>query len=343
MTPAPPVHPPDRNDPVVRRIVSSWRRLSGGDRSTKDDQRSTLVACSGGADSSALLLALSTVSHRARIAAAHIIHDMRPEAEARRDFELTAELCAQLGLTLHEGWAGVAAQPGNAEFNARHSRYEELAAIAQRAGCVHVATGHHADDQLETVLMRLLRGTGPRGLSGIHPVRPLGEAVVLIRPMLAVTHEDAVSLCRRCGWQWAEDGTNADLSRRRAALRHKVLPMIREIEPRAALHAVRMAEAVGTAQAAVDSRATALESGAERTGNIVFFSRNMLRNEERAIITELILRLHHSKTGGKRRDRINQYILTACIGGICDHSGEVRVFDLGGLHIRIEGDQVSFS
>ncbi len=341
MPPAPDIRRPSRKDPVVRRIVVSWRRLTGG-RGVRDEARATLVACSGGADSSALLLALATVAHRARIAVAHIVHDMRPEDEARRDQELTADLCARLGLTLHVGRVGVASQPGNTEANARRARYAELAAIARRSGYGHVATGHHADDQLETVLMRLMRGSGAKGLSGIHPVRPL-DGCALIRPMLEVTHADAEGLCRRCGWVWAEDRTNADLSRRRAALRRRVLPALREIEPRAALHAVRLAEAVGSAHDVVVARASALESGAERNGKTIFFSRIMLRNEEPAVLVELILRLHHSKTGGARRDRIDRYSLNTCIGGISDQSGEERCFELGGLSVRVDSKHVSFS
>lgn len=332
---------PSRKDPVVRRIVSSWRRLTGG-RGVRDEKRTTLVACSGGADSSALLLALSTVSARARIEAAHVLHDMRPRAEAMADAERTAEFCAQLGVVLHEGRVTVAELRGNTESNARRCRYAELARIARSARCGTVATGHHADDQLETVLMRMIRGAGARGMSGIHSRRAL-DGCMLIRPMLGVTHADAEALCWRCGWVWAEDRTNKDVSRLRAALRSRVLPAIREIEPRAALHAVRTARAVGSAHDAVAARATALESGADRDENTIFFSRIMLRNEEPAVLAELIFRLHHSKSGGGRRDRIGQHSLNACIGGISDQSGESRCYELGGLSVRVEATFVSFS
>ncbi len=338
---APDIRRPSRKDPVVRRIVSSWRRLTGG-RGVRDDRRATLVSCSGGADSSALLLALSTVSHRARIEAAHILHDIRPPAEAGADLQRTAALCAQLGVKLHEGRASVAGLRGNTESNARHCRYEELARLAQEAGFGIVATGHHADDQLETVLMRMIRGAGARGMSGIHSRRALAGSV-LVRPMLGVTHADAESLCRRCGWEWAEDRTNKDVSRLRAALRSRVLPAIREIEPRAALHAVRTARAVGSAHDVVAARASALESGADRDGNSIFFSRIMLRDEEPAVLVELILRMHHSKSGGERRDRIDQHSLNACIGGISDQSGEPRHYDLGGLFVSVDAHFVSFS
>lgn len=307
----------------------------------RDDDRPTLVACSGGADSSALLLALATVSPPP--AAAHIVHDMRSAEEAEADLDLTANLCAHLGLAFHEGRVRVAADAGNAEANARRARYAELALIARRSGCRFVATGHHADDQLETVLMRLLRGTGLRGLAGIHPVRGMGPGLTLVRPMLGVTHAEALALCGRCGWVWAEDRTNGDVSMRRAAVRARVLPVLREIEPNAAHHAVGLGDALRAAQEAVSARAAELEQAGEREGELIFFSRMMLRGQERAVLAELIMRLHHSKTGGRRRDRINRQSLTTCIGSICGMSGAGREFDLGGLRVTVDSARVCFS
>lgn len=340
MSHAQPPHPPSRKDPVVRRIVSSWRRLTGG-RAVRDEARPTLVACSGGADSSALVLALSTVTPRPAVA--HVVHDMRSVEEAERDLELTADLCAHLGLSFHQGRVEISGEPGNAEANARRTRYAELGLLAARAGCAHVATAHHADDQLETVLMRLIRGTGVRGLAGIYTERSLRRGVTLVRPMLGVTRVEALEICRRCGWSWAEDRTNTDHSRRRAALRERVLPALREIEPASAHHAVRLAEVLRSVHRVIETRAERLESAGEREEDVLFFSRMMLRHEEQSVLVELILRLHHSKTGGVRRDRINYHSLTTCIGAICADSGEMRVFDLGGLRVEVGSARVSFS
>ncbi|MBZ0171964.1 MAG: hypothetical protein K8E66_06255, partial [Phycisphaerales bacterium] len=117
----------------------------------------------------------------------------------------------------------------------------------------------------------------------------------------------------------------------------------RDIEPNAARHAVRLAEALRSANEVIETRAESLIADSDQDGDASFFSRIMLRNQERAVLLELIVQLHHSKTGGQRRDRINQRSLTTCIGAIYADSGEERLFDLGGLRIVIDSGCVSFS
>lgn len=331
--------PPSRSDPVVRRIVAGWRRLTGGS-ATRDTGRPTLVACSGGADSSALLLALATVSPPP--AAAHVLHDMRPRAEAEADRDATARLCEQLGVEFHEGRARVAGLPGNAEANARGARESALAQIAGRTGRAFVATGHHADDQLETVLMRLMRGSGVRGLGGIHPRRRLAEGIVLVRPMLGVTRAEAHGLCARCGWAWAEDRTNADVSRLRAAIRERVIPAMLEIEPGAARRASRLAQVQRDAHRAISAMAGEHEARAEIMTGQSRFDRSELRRLPGAVVAELICRQHHSKAGGYRRDRFGHRELSACVRAILAGSGELREFEFGGMRVRVCMEWVEF-
>lgn len=213
--------------PLVRRVRADWRRLTGG-RRVRDADRPTLIACSGGADSSALALALAGV--RPRPVLAHVLHDLRPPEDALADRDAARELAGLLGLAFAEASIAVASEPGNAEANARRARYRALDAIARERGCRFIVTGHHADDQLETVLMRLARGCSPRGLAGVHPTRPLSHAT-LVRPMLALTRDDGRGLCAQAGWAWREDRTNADTDRTRAAVRAHVLPELKRISP----------------------------------------------------------------------------------------------------------------
>jgi tRNA(Ile)-lysidine synthase len=337
------VHLPSRGDPIVRRIVASWRRLTGGGRG-RDAERGTLVACSGGADSSALLLALATV--RPPPPAAHIVHDLRPPAEALRDRDTTAALCVHLGVPFHEEHATVTASPGNDERNARLARYRALHDLAVRTGRPFVATGHHADDQLETILMRLLRGAGPRGLGGIAARRSLGETVTLVRPMLMVTREESRALCARCGWVWAEDRTNADTTRVRAALRATVIPALLEIAPDAPRRAGSLAGVQRAAHAAIASWARRLEREARiESGDAssTHFDRSALRGAPPAVLGEFLVLTHHSERGGDRRDRIGSRALGACIRGIRSSSGEAKVFDLGGMRVVLAGERVIFS
>lgn len=331
--------PPSRSDPVVRRIVAGWRRLTGGS-ATRDSGRPTLVACSGGADSSALLLALSTVSPPPAVA--HVLHDMRPPAEAEADRDATARLCDRLGVEFHEGRARVAGLPGNAEANARRARESALAEIAGRTGRAYVATGHHAEDQLETILMRLMRGSGVRGLGGIHPKRRLAGGIVLVRPMLGVTRGEARGLCARSGWAWAEDRTNTDLSRRRAAIRERVIPAMLEIDPGAARRATRLAQVQRSAHRAISAMAAEHEAHAEIGGDRTRFARDELRKIPGAVVAEIITRQHHSKAGGYRRDRFGHQELSACVRAVLAGSGEMREFEFGGMRVMVGAEWVEF-
>jgi tRNA(Ile)-lysidine synthase len=224
----------------VRAVLSAWRGLTGG-RDRADADRGTLVACSGGADSTALAVALACAN--APVTIAHVRHDLRPAEEVDADRNAVRTLASKLDRPYADHAVRVRELPGNAESNARRARYEALAEIAMNAGLPYVATAHHADDQLETVLMRLIRGAGPRGLCGIRPSRGMPRDRVLVRPVLTREAKELVEFLERHGVSWREDRTNRDTSRRRAALRHRVVPLLKEIHPAAALAAARSAAA----------------------------------------------------------------------------------------------------
>lgn len=249
-----------------RRIVRSWRALTGGS-AVRDDGRPTLLAVSGGADSSALAIALAGKPGTRAIG--HIVHDLRPPAQAEADRQLVEQLGQKLSLPVHVERVHV--PKGNAEGNARTVRYEALAAIARAVGCQYVATGHHADDVLETMLAHLIRGTGPRGLRGPAPLRELGTSGMLVRPMLRVTRAQSEAICASHGWAWAHDATNDDPgtadTRLRAALRARVLPVLEELRPGAASRAARTSEAIADAMVVVDQAIRrAWESGVTSEG-----------------------------------------------------------------------------
>jgi tRNA(Ile)-lysidine synthase len=331
---------PSRRDPTIRTILRRWRALTGGP-AARDEQRRTLVACSGGADSSALLLALASVSPPPY--AAHVVHDIRPPEQAERDRRAVARLCERLAVPFHHARVEAAALPGNTESNARRARYDALAEIARDAACPYVATAHHADDQLETLLMRLARGSGLRGLTGIHPSRPLDHAVTLVRPMLDVRRDHARELCRRHAVEWTEDETNADLSRFRAAIRERVLPPLLDIAPDAPLASVRLAETLASVQTMLRDEARRHEEHARHADGVTRFSRDHLRRLPRATLAELILYIYHLKTGGFRQDRVGSREIDTCIGVITDETGGVRTYLLGAMNVLISNDEVHFS
>ena len=200
-----------------------------------------LVALSGGADSVALLdlLAFSFDRHRIVLHACHVHHHLRGD-EADGDASFCASLCRRLGVELAvehlvpEGPRGV-----SPEAWWRSERYRLLEEASHRHGCVAVATAHTRDDQAETVLLKLLRGAGPRGVAGIR--RRQGNVV---RPLLDFGRDELRDWLTGRGQEWREDSSNADGSRPRARVRHDLLPALRAFVPNAAEHLAAFAEVI---------------------------------------------------------------------------------------------------
>lgn len=193
----------------------------------------TLAAVSGGADSVALLRVLAALRPAApgRLVVAHFNHRLRGAA-ADADAAFVSKLACELGLPYEVGRAEPArvraALRGGIgiEESARNARYEFLQAAAGRYGARYVATAHTADDQAETVLHRIVRGTGLSGLSGMRRARPLMHGVSLIRPLLAVRRTELLGYLQRLGQPFCDDVTNRDLGFTRNRLRHELLPRL---------------------------------------------------------------------------------------------------------------------
>lgn len=203
-----------------------------------------LVAVSGGPDSVALLRALTTckAGGAGRLVVAHYNHRWR-QADSDADEEFVRELAGRLGLTVlvdraaapdaASPPAGAADQSGTSsiqrnEQSARQARYAFLSRAAHQVGARYVALGHTADDQVETVLHNLFRGTGLAGLAGMPRARPLDEATTLIRPLLDVWRHEVLAYLDACGQPYREDRTNLQLHFRRNWLRHKLLPLVEQ-------------------------------------------------------------------------------------------------------------------
>jgi tRNA(Ile)-lysidine synthase len=189
---------------------------------------SVLVAVSGGADSVCLLDLFRRLreSSSFSLAVAHLNHALRgPESD--RDEEFVGELALRHGLPFHAQKLSpgeLAEAPDGLEAAGRRARYAFLEKAARSMGAQRVALGHTRDDQAETFLMRLLRGAGTRGLSGIYPVVE-GR---FIRPLLDAGRRDVEAYLRERSLAWREDSTNADLSRTRNRIRARLVPMLRE-------------------------------------------------------------------------------------------------------------------
>ena len=200
-----------------------------------------VLAVSGGGDSVALLHGLAGVNAAFdmhwRLIVAHLNHQTRgPASDA--DAAFVAESAERLGLPAVIESADVpgqcGAEGGGLERAGRNARYAFFARLARRHGCPWVATGHHADDSAETILQRIIRGTGPRGLAGIPASRPLGANAVLddgrpvrlIRPLLALRRRTIERFLAENGIAFRTDASNLSPEPMRNWLRHELIPLI---------------------------------------------------------------------------------------------------------------------
>ncbi len=196
------------------------------------DSGLVLCAVSGGADSMCLLAWMQELSlqYGFSVAAAHYNHGLRGAA-ADRDEAFVQEYCIahQIPFYVEHGDVRTAAQTHDwsLEEAGRNLRYAFLEKTAQRVGAVRVATAHHRGDNAETVLMNLIRGTGLTGLSGIQPVRG-----IFIRPLLDTSREEIERYLHERQIGFVEDETNRELVYTRNRIRHEVLPLLQELNPR---------------------------------------------------------------------------------------------------------------
>jgi tRNA(Ile)-lysidine synthase len=195
--------------------------------------RPVLVALSGGSDSVALLHLLVATRERTGcgVHAAHVHHHLRG-AEADGDAAFCQTLCGSLAVPLAVLHLDPAPPRGaSPEAWWRSERYRLLEAARERAGCAATATAHTLDDQAETVLLKLLRGAGVRGVAGIRPRRG-----AVIRPLLGARREELRAWLRERGASWREDTSNLAADRPRAHVRHLLLPALAAAYPRVAEH-----------------------------------------------------------------------------------------------------------
>ncbi len=201
-------------DPVVR-FLAAIPDLRG---------KRILLALSGGADSVALLYALMAVRSKFgfNLLAAHLNHGLRV-AESERDEAFVRRLCSTKGIELTvERAHGLQADAGNLEARARAARHGFLNAVADRVGADYIALAHQADDQAETVMLRLLRGAGVTGLGAMAETGP-GR---IIRPLLKVRRAAILDYLAALGADFVEDSTNALLRYDRNRVRHRLMPML---------------------------------------------------------------------------------------------------------------------
>ncbi len=206
---------------LVARTIDRYAMLAGGER--------VLVGVSGGSDSVGLLAALARLQRSLAIelVAAHVNHRLRG-SDAEEDERCAAENAQRLGVPFVRCDLPASLRTAsNLEARARVLRYAALHRLASGSDCGTIATGHTRDDQAETLLLRLIRGSGPGGLAGVQPKR----RDHVIRPLIECTRADIEAFVRALGLPYRTDTSNWDPRFHRTRIRHEVLPLLRQLNP----------------------------------------------------------------------------------------------------------------
>lgn len=266
---------PTRSAPLsafARRLLAEWRRLALPLAETR-----FVVAVSGGADSTALLLACDELTKTQRLktqlTVAHLDHGLR-DAEGAADAAWVARLARELGHAVVVERANVGRQAqavrDNLEQTARRVRYQFLARTARAQGAHGVLTAHTMDDQAETLLLALVRGSGAEGLGGMRAVRALdaqAPSVLLVRPLLGWARRAETALyCRMRGINVRADALNEDERFARVRVRRQLLPLMETFNPRAVAALARTAELLRADASALETQAAQLLLAARAPG-----------------------------------------------------------------------------
>jgi tRNA(Ile)-lysidine synthase len=194
----------------VRETISRYRMLTSGDR--------ILAGVSGGADSTALLLALHELGYN--LAVAHLNHGLRGR-ESDQDEQFVRDLASRLGIPFFSHAAAIGESSGNLEAAGRQARRKFFESLIQELGFTRVALAHNREDRVETFLLHLMRGAGPEGLVSMAPVS--GRT---IRPLIESSRSEIEAFLTVAGQPWRTDRTNLDMSFARNRLRLDVLPRL---------------------------------------------------------------------------------------------------------------------
>ena len=253
--------------------------------------KTVLCAVSGGVDSMALLHVLSELKEQMgfSLCAAHYDHKLRGE-ESQRDADFVASYCKRREIPFLLGEGDVAEeakrQGQGIEETARRMRYAFLEDAAQKAKASRIVTAHHADDNVETLLLRLVRGSGLRGLVGIPPVR--GS---IVRPLLHTSRQEIEDYVRYNGVPFVEDSSNQDHRFARNRLRHEVLPILQEMNPKLSHSVAATIRSLREDQAYIEARSLELFRETHPAEDGIVIPTNCLGMVPKALAVRVIQRM----------------------------------------------------
>ena len=298
-----------------------------------------VVACSGGPDSMATLIAIARSRLGALVVAAHFDHRLRAVSESEADRAAVEALAARLGVRC---LAGVAEEGlGHAEAVAREARYRWLASACAESGARWCATGHTLDDQAETVLLRLVRGSGLAGAAGMAPaaawpVDCAAGALRVLRPLLGVCRAEVAAYLAALGVTPRIDPTNALEVFARNRVRHRVLPELRALNPRVEEGLARFAALARQDDEALEAwAAREAETLVSRDGDAVLVGRAALRLFPPAVAARILRRATARLDVALDAGQVAELLRLAGRRGARLHLGS-------GVEARVEGDVVRF-
>jgi len=242
------MHPSDRSiRDIGRRVARSVVELIG-----LGHARPLIAAVSGGTDSSAMLLLLAdtTARHGWSIRTAHVDHLIQPHA-VRDNFRFAVQQLAEsagvpLDVTEADAVSEAERFSNGLEAAARSVRYRALKQLALERGAPAVVVAHTRDDQAETVLLHMIRGSGLDGLSGMPQIRDLGDGVRLGRPMLEVARSETEAVCQAYGVMPVQDPSNVELVHTRNRIRLSLLPLLESLNPNISERLAKLAASVSS-------------------------------------------------------------------------------------------------
>ncbi len=294
-----------------------------------------LVALSGGADSVALLLALAEMHPSRQLVVCHVNHHLRG-AEAERDAHFCRALCERMSVPFELCEAEVAEVAAkekiSTELAARRVRYAFFEKVCRKHALTHVATAHTASDNAETVLFNLTRGTALTGLAGIPPKRMLCADITLVRPLLLCTREQVEAFLEERGEAYVTDSTNLTDAYTRNFYRHKILPLLKQVNPAIEQGLSGMCKAVRDAQIFIEKTAN----------NSLTQDVCQLAALDEPVLCECILQLYHRRfTDTPENVHIRQ---TAALVRSCAlNAKNAEICFPGGVSAYIREGKLSFS
>jgi len=316
----------------VKETIERYAMLEQGER--------VLVAVSGGVDSVVLLdiLCRLAAEYTLDLTIAHLDHGLRGE-EAREDARFVAHLARKEKLALIEKKLDVAEfskeKRIGIEEGARLLRRDFLHAAADEVGTAKIALGHTQNDRGETMLFNLIRGAGPTGLVGIRPVN-----LSVIRPLIEVSREEILSYAHSCDLPWREDRTNQDLSFSRNRIRHRILPLLREMNPRVLAALQRTADLLATEELALDDLLAPLwvKVLIVQAEDRIVIQRGRLSQLYKGV-QALLLRRGIARLRGDLQG-IEKVHIDALLGLVASHRAHGKL-DLPGFVARFQGDELT--